>query len=93
MTIIIIIVNFPDFPLTFTPPLATYWLSTVHTCSVLPRKIIVGHSLGGDCGHIKAYGLALFPHQRELQTEGLLGRHALGMLGRTLCPLQSMAVL
>ena len=25
--------------------------------------MIVGHSLGGDCGHIKAYGLAPFPHQ------------------------------
>ena len=43
-----------------------------------------GHSLGGACGHIKAHGLSLFPHQRKLCTEGLLGRHALGMLGRTL---------
>ena len=40
--------------------------------------------MGGDCGHIKAYGLALFTYQREFLTEGLLGRHALGMLGRTL---------
>ena len=45
------------------------------------------HSLGtgGACGHIKVHRLSLFPHQREFCTEGLLGRHALGMLGRTLC--------
>ena len=43
------------------------------------------HALGGVCGHNNAYGLSLFPHQRKLCTEGLLGRHALvGMLGRTL---------
>ena len=43
-----------------------------------------GHSLGGACGHIKAHRLSLLPHQRKLCAEGLLGRHALGMLGRTL---------
>ena len=43
-----------------------------------------GHSLGGACDHNKAHGLSLFPHQREFCTEGLLGRYALGMLGRTL---------
>ena len=32
-----------------------------------------GHSLGGARGHIKAHGLSLFPHQRKLCTEGLLG--------------------
>jgi hypothetical protein len=44
-----------------------------------PSKIqgmTVGHSLGGACGLNKAYGLSLFPHQRELHTEGLLSRHA-----------------
>ena len=43
-----------------------------------------GHSLGGACGHSKTYELSLFPLQRKLCSEGLLGRHALGMLGRTL---------
>ena len=43
------------------------------------------YSLGGARGHIKAHGLSLFPHQREFCNEGLLDRHALGMLGRTLC--------
>ena len=43
-----------------------------------------GHSLGGASDHNKAHGLSLFPHQRKLCIEGLLGRHALGMLGRTL---------
>ena len=38
------------------------------------------YSLGGACGHIKAHGLSLFPHQRKLCTEGLLGRHALGRI-------------
>ena len=37
-----------------------------------------GHSLGGACGHSKAQELFLFPHQRKLCTEGLLGRHPLG---------------
>ena len=32
----------------------------------------------------KLWGYPHFPHQREFCTEGLLGRHALGMLGRTL---------
>ena len=49
------------------------------------------HSLGGVCDHNKAYGLALFPDQREFRTEGLLDRHALGMLGRTLI-LQMMSI-
>jgi hypothetical protein len=57
-------------------------------CTVMsPSKIqgtTVGHSLGGACGHIKAFGLSLFPHQRKFCIDGLLGRHALGMLGRTL---------
>ena len=40
--------------------------STILKISVPTRKNLrQGHSLGGDCGHIKAYGLALFPHQRE----------------------------
>ena len=41
-------------------------------------------TLGGACGHNKAYGLSLFPYQRKLCIEDLLGRHALGMLGTTL---------
>ena len=41
-----------------------------------------GHSLGGACGHIKAHGL--FAYQRKFCIEGLWGRHALGMIGRTL---------
>ena len=32
----------------------------------------------------KLLGYPHSPHQREFCTEGLLGRHALGMLGRTL---------
>ena len=32
-----------------------------------------GHSLGGAHGHIKAHGLSLFPHQRKLCTEFLVG--------------------
>ena len=42
------------------------------------------HGVGGACSHIKAFWLSHSPHQREFCTEGLLGRHALGMLGRTL---------
>ena len=41
-------------------------------------------NLGGATGHIKAITLFPFPHQRKVCTEGLLGRHALCMLGRTL---------
>jgi hypothetical protein len=52
--------------------------------AVLPKQNSRHDSRGGACGHNKAYGLPLFPHQKELRTEGLLGRHALGMLGRTL---------
>ena len=43
-----------------------------------------GHDLGGACSHIKALGFSPFPHQKKVCTEGLLGRHALSMLGRTL---------
>ena len=39
---------------------------------------------GMACGHIKDLGLLPFPHQRKICTQGLLGRHALSMLGRTL---------
>ena len=52
-----------------------------------PSKIqgmIGGHGVGGACSHIKVFWLSPFPHQREFCTEGLLGQHALGMLGRTL---------
>ena len=43
---------------------------------------IVGHTLGGVCGHIKAFGISPFTHQRKFRTEGLLGRYALRMLSR-----------
>ena len=43
-----------------------------------------GRGLGVACGHIKAFGLFPFPHQRRICSEGLQGRHALSMLGRTL---------
>ena len=39
---------------------------------------------GVACGHIKAFGLCPFPHQTKICVEGLQGRHALSMLGRTL---------
>ena len=43
-----------------------------------------GHGLGMACGHIDAFGLFPFPHQGKVCTEGLQGRYALSMLGRTL---------
>ena len=43
-----------------------------------------GHGLGMVCGHIEAFGLFPFPHQRKISAEGLQGRHALSMLGRIL---------
>ena len=43
-----------------------------------------GHNLCVVCGHIEAFGLFPFPHQRKICAEGLQGRHALSMLGRTL---------
>ena len=49
-----------------------------------PSKIegmIGGHGVSGVCSHFKTFGLS---HQREFCTEGLLNRHALDMLGRTL---------
>ena len=52
-----------------------------------PRMIqgmVGGRGMGVACGHIKAFGLFLFPHQTKICSEGLQGRHALSMLGRTL---------
>ena len=43
-----------------------------------------GRGLGGACDHIKAFVLSLSRHQRKVYTEGLYGRHVLGILGRTL---------
>ena len=43
-----------------------------------------GRGWGTAYGHIKAFDLFPFPHQRKICTEGLQGRHALSMLGRTL---------
>ena len=52
--------------------------------SVLPKQgMTVGYTLGGGCGHIKAFGISLHI-KRKFCTEGLLDQHALCMLGRTL---------
>ena len=48
------------------------------------QAVMGGHGLGVACGHIKAFGLFPFPHQRSICAEGLQGRHALNTLGRTL---------
>ena len=39
--------------------------------SVLPKGIMGGNGWGVACGHIKAFGLFPFPHQRKICTEGL----------------------
>ena len=48
------------------------------TPSVFSPRIIQGmtrgRSLGMACGHIKAFGLLPFPHQRGLCAEGLYAR-------------------
>ena len=52
-----------------------------------PRKIqsLLGeHDLGMACGHIKAFGIFPFHIKAKSLFEGLLGRHALRILGRTL---------
>jgi hypothetical protein len=53
---------------------------TVFSTSII-QSMMGGHGLGGAYGHFKAFEL---PCQRNFCTEGLLGRHALCMLGRTL---------
>ena len=50
----------------------------------LSQGMTGGCGLGIFCGHIKAVGLFLFPHRTSICAEGLQGRHALRMLGRTL---------
>ena len=50
----------------------------------LSQGMTGGRVLGTVCGYIKAIDLILFPHQRSICAEGLQGRHALSMLGRTL---------
>ena len=60
---------------------------TVHISVFSPRMIqdmVGGRGLGVVCGHIKAFGLFPFPHQTKMCSEGLQGRYALSMLGRTL---------
>ena len=39
--------------------------------SVLPKNngMMGGHGLGMACGHIKAFGLFPFPHQRKIWAE------------------------
>ena len=49
--------------------------------------------VGEVCNHIKALGYPHSQHQREFYTESLLGRHALGMLGRTLLSVHACVVL
>ena len=52
-----------------------------------PRKIqsLLGeHDLGMACGHIKAFGIFPFHIKAKSLFEGLLGRHASRILGRTL---------
>ena len=64
-----------------------YTLAHAQTAVFSPRIIqgmSGGRGLGVACGHIKAFGLFPFPHQRRICSEGLQGRHALSMLGRTL---------
>ena len=60
-----------------------------HQHSVLPKnnsrhdgRAWFGRGFNG--GHIEAFGLFPFPHQRKISAEGLQGRHALSMLGRIL---------
>ena len=50
----------------------------------LSQGMTGGHGLGMVCGHTKAFGLFLFPHQSSISDEGLQGWHAVSMLGRTL---------
>ena len=54
--------------------------------SVLPKNNSRSevHGLGVACGHINGFGLFPFSYQRKICGEGLQGRHALSMLGRTL---------
>ena len=64
-----------------------YRYTYMYMYSVLLKQIqgmTGGHGLGRACGHIKAFGVSPFPHQRKFCTEGLLGRHTLHMLGRIL---------
>ena len=64
----------------------------VHIMSCMSSRVLPKHNsihdgqawLGRVCGHIKAFEFLPFPHQRKIYTEGLLGRYALCMLGRTL---------
>ena len=68
------------------PPrlLVLYLYITVFSPSKI-QGMIRGHGVGGASSHIKAFGVShSHIHQREFCTEGLLGQHALGMLGRIL---------
>ena len=68
--------------------ITVYHCACYYTCTVFSPRIIQGmmgaRGLGMACSHIRAFGLFPFPHQRKICTEGLQGRHALSMLGRTL---------
>ena len=68
---------------------ATFSISVISvlSCRCSPSELqgmMGGWNLGGATGHIKAITLLPFPYQRKVHTEGLLGQHALCMLGRTL---------
>ena len=55
------------------------------TLSVFSPRLIQGMVGGhGLWSKTKAFGLFPFPHQTKICSEGLQGRHALSMLGRTL---------
>ena len=53
----------------------------------LSQGMTEGRGLGVVYGHIKAFGLFPFSHQRSICAEGLQDRHALSMPGRTLAHL------
>ena len=69
-------------------PVLSCWKLLVPCNSVLPKQNS-RHDRRAWCGWSlwphQSFWVIPFPRQRELCTEGLLGRHALGILGRTLC--------
>ena len=84
-----------QFAISLSPHISSYCTAHdymhcafTHSNAVFSPRIIQGmmggHGLGVVYGHIEAFGLFPLPHQRKLCAEGLQGRHALSMLGRTL---------
>ena len=60
------------------------WLTQQCSPQDIIQGMMGGHNLSMACGHITAFGLFPFPHQRKICAEGSQGRHALSILGRTL---------